>query len=358
MKTANRGEWSEIYAFFRLLADQQLYAGNRALERDLASSVSVINVAKGLLKGTYENEKQLICIAYDGKSRTESRTAMDTRAKRLLSVIKSASHGTGSFSDAETSAFLASIGCATIKASSKNKKDMEVTVKDTHTGTTPTLGFSVKSYLGSAPTLLNASKATRFQYKVTGLNEHDVEEINAIDGGNKYIRRAKCIQERATTISFNKIRNPVFMRNLQLLDDGMPNIAASLLLGAWLYQRKSVADACEWVAKTDPQGYGTSSSLYGVKVRRLLRAVALGMIPATPWTDRDDATGGYIVVRPDGELVAFYIYNRATFDDYLFSSTIMETPSGDRYEAMSLYYDKGEVYIDLCLDIRFAKKTK
>lgn len=41
-----------------------------------------------------------------------------------------------------------------------------------------------------------------------------------------------------------------------------------------------------------------------------LRNVALGMGSATPWADKDDATGGYIVVRPDGGLVASYIYNR------------------------------------------------
>lgn len=354
MAGANRGEWSEIYAFFRLLADQYLFGCDASLKRDETVRIKVVAATKGLLKGAYKNDGTSVCIAYDGQSRIESRAEMDARATRLLSAIKAAKNTKGSFHEATTETFLASIGCRKIKSPSKLKRDMDVTVVDPSSGAIPTLGFSVKSLLGAPPTLLNASKATLFQYEVAGLSEKDIGEINAIDGRrDKRSKRAQAILERNATLTFTHPKSPTFHQNLITLDDAMPTIVAELLEAAWFHEKRSLREACTWVEGRDPRGYGDNRALYGIKLRRLLRAVALGMVPNTPWHDRDDATGGYIVVRPDGDLVAFYVYNRAMFDDYLFNSTNIETPSLDRHEAMRLYQENGRTYIDLCLDIRF-----
>ncbi len=353
MLSGNRGEWSEIYAFFRLLADRYLYGSDASLAPNPKVCLRIIDVAKGLLRGQYNADDLTVCVAYGEQSRTENLTEMKKRAERLLSAIKSAVQATGSFDEPETEAFLASIGCRQIKSPSSSKRDMDVTVVDPFTGMTPTLGFSVKSLIGAPPTLLNASKETLFQYEIKGLSKTDINAFNRINGTLKRRLRAKMLLERATSITFSSVKSDTFLKNLLLLDDALPIIVASLLEAAWLHEKRTMREACEWVTERNPREYRDANMLYGVKIRRLLRAVALGMVPGTLWKDRDDATGGYVVVRPDGSLVAFYVYNRAMFDEYLFRSTKIETPSLTRYNAMKLYQEEGRTYIDFCLDIRF-----
>lgn len=89
------------------------------------------------------------------------------------------------------------------------------------------------------------------------------------------------------------------------------------------------------------------------KVRRFLRAVALGMEPDTPWQDSDEATGGYLIVTKEGELVAFYVYNRAKLDDYLFRATRFETPSTRRTDILNLRRVGDAWRFFLTLQIRF-----
>lgn len=352
MLRANRGEWSELYAFFKVLADHCLYVSDETLNQG-DERVWVVEALKGDLRGEYSQDGSEIRVSCNEKSRQEGRRTMERRARRLLSAIQTAPKGKGSFPNEEAERFLTSIGCFGIKAPSRDKRDMDLTVEDVRFGGLQTFGFSVKSYLGGAPTLLNASGATRFRYEVSGLTETDVREINAIDGKRKYIERAEQIIKRSTGITFVDVENKIFRRNLELLDDAMPDIVAHLLEAAWFWKKQTVAEACAWVEQKDPRKYGERKDIYGVKVRRLLQAIALGMMPASPWHDKDDATGGYIVIRQDGALVAFYVYNRAKFCDYLFNRTKFEKPSASRTGSMNLFGSDGRTYVDLCLDIRF-----
>lgn len=63
---------------------------------------------------------------------------------------------------------MTSINCITLKASSTAKTDITIVVHDQRTNQQPTLGFSIKSQLGSPSTLLNAGKTTNFIYKING----------------------------------------------------------------------------------------------------------------------------------------------------------------------------------------------
>jgi len=62
-------------------------------------------------------------------------------------------------------------------------------IHDPLTGHNSIGGFSIKSDLGNAPTLLNASGATNFVYEVEGLTADDIAEINSINTRTKIIDR-------------------------------------------------------------------------------------------------------------------------------------------------------------------------
>lgn len=67
----------------------------------------------------------------------------------------------------------------------------------------------------------------------------------------------------------------------------------------------------------------------------------------------DEANGGYIIVKADGEILAYHIYNRNFFEQYLLDNTILERASTSRHDYMSLYEENGEMFIKLNLQIRF-----
>ena len=55
-----------------------------------------------------------------------------------------------------------SVNCISLKASSSIKTDITIVVNDQRTNQEPTLGFSIKSQLGSPSSLLNAGKNNKF----------------------------------------------------------------------------------------------------------------------------------------------------------------------------------------------------
>jgi len=77
------------------------------------------------------------------------------------------------------------------------------------------------------------------------------------------------------------------------------------------------------------------------------------MTPSGIWIGKYDATGGIIIVKEDGDLVCYHIYNRNEFQDYLLNNTRFEQASTSRYKFGSLYKENGKIYLKLNLQIRF-----
>ena len=51
---------------------------------------------------------------------------------------------------------------------------------------------------------------------------------------------------------------------------------------------------------------------------KFLSESALGMKPSYPWKGIIDATGGYIIVKENGDVLRYHILNRNEFEQYLF----------------------------------------
>ena len=81
--------------------------------------------------------------------------------------------------------------------------------------------------------------------------------------------------------------------------------------------------------------------------------VALGMTPSKVWSGKYIATGGLIIVKQDGEIVCYHVYNQNEFQDYLVNKTKFEQASTDRYKFAKLYREKNKIFIKLNLQIRF-----
>ncbi|GAA5818198.1 MAG: HpaII family restriction endonuclease partial [Methanobrevibacter sp. CfCl-M3] len=97
--------------------------------------------------------------------------------------------------------------------------------------------FSIKSEIGNKPTILNASKATNFIYKIDGIEEYEVDEIMKINKktDKKWLKlRILKILEKVNmknyNLSFHSIENEQFSKNLRLIDSNLPNILGQVLL--------------------------------------------------------------------------------------------------------------------------------
>lgn len=225
-------------------------------------------------------------------------------------------------------------------------------VYDSNAGYKPIYAFGKKSEIGAAPTLLNASSATNFVYEVDNISDRDIEGINAIESRQKIKDRMKMLAACSDGVVFNGLVNDVFCGNLMLIDTSFPRIMAEALKISFLEDISDCKSVVEKLEYRNPLRY-PRKGLYEYKFKKFLCAVALGLMPARFWDGIDDANGGYIIVKRDGEVLAYYIYNRSAFESYLLNNTKFEKGSTTRHNYASLYKEKNKVLLNLNLSIRF-----
>ena len=242
------------------------------------------------------------------------------------------------------------LGLTTIKAPSFDKTDLTLQIHDVQTGYQPVVGFSIKSHIGGLPTLLNASGATNFQYECPLITQQaQMDHINSINTHNKIIDRIAAIG----TLGRGRVKNDTFRRNLLFIDSMMEDILSEALKIHYTENIKSVAEVTEMLEQLDPIGYKIDG-IYVHKMKKFLCAVALGLTPSNEWDGRDESNGGYIIATSDGDVLAFHIYNRDYFEEYLYKHTKFERASVTRHGYASIYVENGHRYVDLNLQIRFC----
>lgn len=67
-----------------------------------------------------------------------------------------------------------------LKADSAHKQDIDIQIHDIHTGISPVCGFSIKSYLGAKPTLINPGKNTNIAYNIIGCSDEIAKTLTEL----------------------------------------------------------------------------------------------------------------------------------------------------------------------------------
>ena len=355
--TGNRGEWSELYTLLRLLETGRLYAADDklAIIDDVYFPVLKIlrkerekEEEKQLVYEIMEPEKKIALFVNGEKAVEIPQQELGKDARLLLYAIKAGGDRAFEISGAE--GIMQRLQCYKIKASGTEKADITVQIHDSNTGYKPIVGFSIKSDLGSAPTLLNASDATNFIYECKGISDEEANRINAIDTRNKILDRMAAVGDR---LKFAGAKNRKFADNLMLIDSMMDDILGEMLLPFYRGEASTVVGLVKLLEEKDHLKV-RKKGFYEYKIKKLLAAVALGMMPSKEWDGRDEANGGYIIVREDGECVAYHIYNRDEFEQYLLNNTKLERGSTTRHGFASIYEMEGKKYMNLNLQIRFV----
>lgn len=373
MIKGNKGEWSEIYTLFKLLADGKLYGADGDLNKRDEIFYNILKIIRnenvGTLHFVFDNTNRIVNVENDdGEIKVSVSTQkFKTQADYLYERIVNA-RGSAAFEVIEVSKFMEEILCSKLKAPSTDKSDITIKVHDFNTGLTPTLGFSIKSRLGKPSTLLNAGTNTNFIFEICGnMSDQQMNYINSLfveKEKNGIIKQDISVAARMAhilysglSLSYAGMSSSTFQNNLVLIDSDLPKIVGYTMLEYYFNGTNNILKAINAVAERNPLKYDLSQGhqFYHYKFKKLLTESALGMLPGKVWSGRADANGGYIIVREDGEVLCYHLYNRNDFEDYLINNTRFDRGGAGRHEYAVVKKIGGKYYISLNLQIRFIK---
>lgn len=357
----NKGEWSEFYAFLKILEERKIFAADKNLEiidGKFFVFHKIIREEKDETIKIYDisqSATQVIITDENGRLLKEFNTDL-LKEKTLKIFEKMKTEKSRSFNIPEAQELMKELLCTKVKASNAKKADLVAIIYDRISKTMPMLGFSIKSMVGGASTLLNPGKTTNFIYEVKGFRG-SVSEVNAIQTNAQIRDRVRKISEQSGSFEYTSISNEQFGSNMKMIDTALPEFIAQMLLDFFSNAKRTVADLTEELSKNDnmKKRFGLSHTNYEYKIKNFLDAIALGMVPSKPWDGFSKAQGGYIVVKENGDVVCYHLYNRDEFRTYLYENTKFDAPSTTRYGYGELYEEDGKLFFKLNLQIRFLK---
>lgn len=358
----NKGEWSEFYAFIKVLSESRLLAA----DADLTPMPEIFYPVRKVLRNetdvrrTYSLKDDELIELTVSDEKGEARHYIDYAQisgfrKPLFEKIKA---GQGaSFEIDLADDLIDQLHCGKIKASSAKKGDIMLVIHDYVTNRENKVEFSIKSYIGGKPTLLNASGATNFKFRLNGF-AGDLDAVNEISGSSKVKDRLNSLLNDGVVFELENMASPIFKRNLRKIDSSMPLFIGQFLVQFFAGNARSVVDLTALIARegtaVDSLGEAFNFDDLKYKIKQLLISVALGLVPNTDWDGFIKADGGYIIVKDDGDVVCFHIYNISELGEYLFNNTKLETASTTRHKFASVFEENDQAFMNLNLQIRFT----
>jgi hypothetical protein len=365
--SGNRGEWSELYVLIKILADGRLYGADKHGKRtdDVYYDVNKVIRKENNVEIEYvisEDKEYIEVIIAGEKKAVIGADRIVEESEHLFDAITRSSSRT--FSVARTELLMDELYCTKLKSPSSDKSDIRIQIHDHRTGLEPTLGFSIKSALGSLPTLVNSSGSTNVIFDLIGNMTSEIAEVVNFsekegDWGKKRItlsERYQNLYSNGIELKYTGTQNSVFEDNLRMIDSSLPEILAEMLKLHYVEGISDISEQIKILSKKNPLEYRKPDEYpyYEFKIKKLLVSYALGMRSSAPWKGDEQASGGYIIVKEDGDVLCYHLYNRNDFEDYLVQHTKLDTPSTTRHEYSNVYKTLNEKYrLKLNLQIRF-----
>ena len=333
------GEWSEVYALARLLTGEVKGTPNRASVKISAAQVQH-SISETPIE--YRVSKATVSIVRDSSTaQTIERKQVSKLATLLLADIREKS--TRTFVSKSGDALVAALG---FRGASAVLRD-DVKVRFDGARSIAWSGLSVKSFLGARPTLLNASPATNFVYKLSG-SPRTLKQVSSL---RLLTMRPlfKFFSENSVGLNFVSMDSEIFRQSLISFSPKLVKLVATLLSQAAFQSRKPLKEV--WIGA---KGSGRDG-VYDVSPDFLnfLGAVGLGLQPATPWESRQLGFGGFLIVNADGGVELLNEAGMEALGARLFNELRFEWGSRKRHKFGVPYQVGGEVYLKLNLQLRY-----
>lgn len=360
----NKGEWSEAYAFIKLIGDGEVYACDENLNK-INKVYPILKIFKDEINKYYINDDKSVVKIIDFNGEVVSKLSVNEFIKTSESSLKYIKESEGrSFEVPILEEFLKKIGITNFKANSTKKEDIKMEILDVKLNKPEILTFSIKSELGGKPTLLNASKLTNFRFRLNNISKEEVNNLNSID---------KSVGRNWLKLKFNNIfegfkngdyevylvdeKNNVFYQNLRLIDSNLPMLLAYILF--YFYSHERIVDIQSLTKKLteyNPLNLDNSEKdiFYIKKISEFIESVTFGMMPNKKWNGKYEISGGLLTVKQDGDILCHHIfYDNNSLKNYLLKHTKLESPSTSRHFYGQIFEENEDFYFNLNLQVRF-----
>lgn len=356
-ETKNKGEWTELLVFVKLLTEQKLHLSDKELNpKDAFFNIKKVTT-QNLDLEFFIIDKSTIQLKDKNSEKTKKIKISEILNKSILEKLTIAViNGKRTFTIPTFDLIQKTLEFDTIKGgTSYQKADIQLDISNKEINS-KNEGFGIKSYLGSKPTLLNASGNTNFIFEIKGVDCSKMDEINAIDTKTKLKDRIHFIEAIGGSLNFIGAEKETMEYNLKMADSLMPNIVGELLMS---FYSKRISKIIDIVDEIDTNGELNSKINYGdkksleVKIKKLLIDILLGFFAGTKWNG-EYISNGTIVMKKTGDMVGFHIIDLQSLKDYLFENIKLDTPSTTRHRFGKIYKEKnGKLYFKLNLQLRF-----
>lgn len=322
----NRGEWSEAYALLTLIQSPDFVLSDSSLNKLPASQYQISSIQLPADTPNKVVELSLsngnVLASYDGQQ--NSIPVIDIRkiAEELFKEIQNSTTTTFSFNKLDS--LWTKFFNPQIKATNANKSDIQIKIFDKNTQSESIKGFSIKSNLGSATSLLNASQLTNFLYETplkTELADSTPKELG------KQVKTLSLIHHGSVSQTYKS--------NLAKVDKDLEVLISHLLLEYYgaSKREKFIKDLLPYVINKNPLNISNSNT-YEKVISAFLKATAFGMVPRVLWDGHFSANGGMIVIKENGDLASFYLddsQSNTNLEKYLLENSFFDTASTTRH---------------------------
>jgi len=348
MTSANRGEWSELYALGYLLVNGGGFAANEFAKLDESIFYKVLEVVDNPSGGSetiYRLDGSEVTVLQNGIGVIQiSKNQIEPKLSKFFEDLKAES-GSAAFGLQSGEVLLNLLLKNKLSASSALTNDIHLVLEDHETRIpTPRRGFSIKSEIGSPPTIFNAGQTTNLTYRIVGDGKPASFMANS---GVK--TNLKSLTQEGFTLEFLEYDNQTLHNSLQNIDSKLPEFLAELMLAYYQSTKTKLREICE---ATWPESI-PDAALKVSKIKRFLSAASMGLRPNTAWSGYPEDFGGLLLVKESGDVLFYYLYNLQKFEDYLFGTLRFETPSATKHKFGQIYFVDGEPRIKLNLQIRY-----
>ncbi len=196
-----------------------------------------------------------------------------------------------------------------------------------------------------------------FIYELCNASNEIVKKSNSILNKFPIYNSIRNLLREDIKFKFHGIENKIFNNNLVLIDSKMPQILAEMVKLFYSSNISRVSDLVHEIRKMNPANYDLTDNhkFYEYKIKHFLTDIAVGMMPGSVWDGKYDSTGGYLIVKESGDIIAYHLYNKNEFENYLFHNTKFDTPSSSRHDFGYIYTENNKYFIKLNFQIRFVK---
>lgn len=343
----NKGEWAELYVLGKLLCEKKISVGKFSTTES-TRDLEILKISRSSTSDEEFGIDGAEVILSASRSRIHTSELCDLTSRFFPEIVV----GNWVFVSDTGMKLLNLLEIENLKLGNE-KSDLFLSIRDPLTGVSGRQGYTVKSFVGSTPTLLNAGATTNFTFKITPRVPDSLIEILHSLPIRKMFLRLRTDGFHLDLIDIQK----EFKNNLSMVDSRMIEVLTHFLVAYYSMECGAdtrISTAVDHISTVNPMNVNNPLVFYRHKMKDFLEAVAYGLTPSRPWDGIRTAPGGLILVEKSGDITCLPSGSSDDHREFLLQSTKFETPSRTRHGFGRILQTEFGSVVKLNLQIRYT----